>query len=141
MGQNNQSGQCNPPPPFFRQSPHIYWFLKIPPKSQIFRWTPKILKFFVIESFFCHEISQTLIYFYVKVATPAWLKSPLLKVEALSSTPFMKIWLEAEPPSLNPHLNLNPAERGGGGARYDNSRLAKKTISGIELDSFWEVKI
>ena len=59
----------------------------------------------------------------MKVATPASLKSPRhsqqppLKVEVLSSTPSMKIWLEAQPPS---------AERGGGVAHYYITRLAKK---------------
>ena len=36
--------------PLFRQSAPIYWFLVNPPKSQIFLWNPKILKFFIFHS-------------------------------------------------------------------------------------------
>ena len=38
--------------PFFRQSPTIYWFFVNPlphSKIQIFPWTPKILKFFILQ--------------------------------------------------------------------------------------------
>ena len=45
---NQQTFQ--PPSPLFRQSPRIYWFFKIPPKTRIFEWTPKILKFFVLNT-------------------------------------------------------------------------------------------
>ena len=34
--------------PLFRQSPAIYWFVLTPPKTHIFLWTPKILKFFFL---------------------------------------------------------------------------------------------
>ena len=35
-----------PSPPFFRQSPSLYWFfVNLPTKSWIFQWTPKILVF------------------------------------------------------------------------------------------------
>ena len=44
-------------------------------------------------------------------------QQPPSKTLVLSNTPFLKIWLEAQPPS--------PAERGG--THYDNSRLAKKS--------------
>ena len=36
--------------PLFRQSAPIYWFFVNPPKSQIFLWNPKILKFFIFHS-------------------------------------------------------------------------------------------
>ena len=49
--------------------------------------------------------------FYVKIAPPPPLcQQTSLKVEVLSS-PFLKIWLVAQPP-------IRPAEKGGGGGAY-----------------------
>ena len=55
-------------------------------------------------------------FLYVKIATPPEKSHPLfpsnppLKAEVLSSPPFLKTWLEAQPPS--------PLQKGGGGAHY-----------------------
>ena len=49
---------------------------------------------------------------------PLFSSNPSVQVEVLSSTPFLKIWLEAQPP---------PAEMRGC-AHYDNSRLAKTHV-------------
>ena len=66
---------------------------------------------------------QILIYSYVKISTPAspWKKSPPSKSWCLAKhPPFLKIWLEAQPP---------PAETGrGGGAHY---------AMGIDPAPFW----
>ena len=43
---NRQTVQAPP----FRQSPSLYWFFVNPPKSQIFQWTPKILKVFILNT-------------------------------------------------------------------------------------------
>ena len=37
-----------PSPPFLGNPPYILVFHEPPPKNQIFQWTPKILKFFII---------------------------------------------------------------------------------------------
>ena len=39
-----------PSPPFLGNSPFYIGFLWSPPKSQIFQWTPKILKFFILNT-------------------------------------------------------------------------------------------
>ena len=44
-----------------------------------------------------------------KKVIPLFPSNPSLKVEVLSRPPFLKIWLEVQPPLLPP-----PAERGGG---------------------------
>ena len=36
--------------PLFRQSPPVYCFFVNPPKSWIFHWNPKILKFFILNT-------------------------------------------------------------------------------------------
>ena len=40
----------NCPSPLFRQSAPLYWFFVKPPKSRIFQWIPKILKFFILNT-------------------------------------------------------------------------------------------
>ena len=60
--------------------------------------------------------------------SPPLSQQPPLKVEVLSSTPFLKIWLQAQPPAL---------QKGAGGAHYDNSRLPKKPYL-EESETFFE---
>ena len=47
-------GVSTPPPqkhhPSFLPSPPLYWFFVNPSKSQIFQWTAKILKFFILNT-------------------------------------------------------------------------------------------
>ena len=50
----------------------------------------------------------------LKKVTPLFPSNPPLKVEVLSSIPFLKIWLEAQPPTTPPP----PAENGKGGSHY-----------------------
>ena len=45
----------------------------------------------------------------LKKVTPVFPSNPLLKVKVLSSPPFLKIWLEVQPPPLPPQ------HKGGGG--------------------------
>ena len=61
----------------------------------------------------CNKIAVLEIYFYVKTASPLqkvttlFTSRPPLKIEILSSPPFLKIWQEAQP------LQPTPAERKG----------------------------
>ena len=99
---------------FFSEPPKYWPFSSLAPSYLL-----KVTKFFVkisqfeflvmteknifVYKLFCHWIFQILIYFYVKIATPLkkvtpFLRNPPLKVEVLSSHPFLKIWLEVQPP-------------------------------------------
>ena len=50
--------------PFFRQSPHsISIFCERPPKSQVFQWEPKLLKFFILNPILSFKITKLLVKF------------------------------------------------------------------------------
>ena len=118
-----KSTNC-PRPPFYAISFYILVFQYPPLKSRIFQWTlsyfSKVTKFLGTISQFEFLVTTKKNFFAYKLflslnisdfnlllcencnprlikVTPVSQQSPL-KVEVLSSIPFMKIWLEAQPP-------------------------------------------
>ena len=47
-------------PPFLGNSPHILVFGDPPSKSQIFQWTPKVLKFFILNTILSFKVTKFL---------------------------------------------------------------------------------
>ena len=75
---NLQSVQALSP---FRQLP-LYWFFvnPLPLKNWIFQWTPKILKFFILNPIPSQK------------GCPLFPTNPALKIQLFSSLPFLEIW-------------------------------------------------
>ena len=48
---------CPSPLPLFRHPPSILVFREIPPKSRIFQWNPKILKFFILNTIYLLKVT------------------------------------------------------------------------------------
>ena len=89
---------ANCPSPLFRQSPPLYWFSvnpPPPPKSQIFHWTPEILKFFILNNiFYLLKVTKSL----SKISQFEFLVMTWKNIFAYKLFLSLKIWLEAQPP-------------------------------------------
>ena len=135
--------------PLFRQSSlciSFSWTLP-PPKSPIFQWMPKMLKFLIVNpifllevtkflvkisqfeflvmteknifvyKLFCHEIFQILVHFFCKNCKPLKKITPLF-----SSNPLSKLKSCQAPPFWKFGRRFNPPQQKGWGAHYGQIR-------------------
>ena len=155
-----KSTNC-PRTPFYAISLYILVFQYPPPKSRIFQWTlsyfSKVTKFlgtisqfeFLVttkKNFFAYKLFLSLNISDFNLLLCENCNPRLIKVTPCFPAIPSKSWGPVKHPLFENLVGGStpiapyPLQKGGG-THYDNSRLAKKNISGIEWDSLWEVKM
>ena len=148
-----KSANCPSPLFLFRQSPLLYrFFVSSPPKSLIFQWTPKILKFLSLTPSYLWKVTKFLVkisqfeflvtteknifvcklflplnisdfsLFFVKTATTSEKSYPFFSCQAL---PFWKFGKRLNPPLQ--HYGIRPRRLSAGQNSVQNGRYRLKT--------------
>ena len=131
-------------PPFLGNSPHILVFGDPPSKSQIFQWTPKVLKFFILNTILSFKVTKFLgtisqFEFLVITEKNIFAYKLFLSLNISDFNSFLcenctppekshpppsnlpsKSWGPVKPPPLFKNLvgGSTPLQNGGGGAPY-----------------------
>lgn len=113
-------------PPFLA-TPPMYWFFRNPnPKNRIFRWTPIMLKLFILNhSLKFPRLNSQLTEKNIFPANPSKNWSPV------NPSPFLKFWYEVQP----------PRKRTRGGVHYDSIFSNNNLLTSSKINLLNNVKL